>query len=185
MQSFRNALIAATLAACALSAHAAQAATPATDGEPEHFARDPRANPEVFAIQWAEIQSTDGYARVEWHPLTGKDGAVIFVQKAPPRISGADIAATWTSLCVKGGDDDDEPPKSAVVVQFQASAQPRLEQLARERMNRFLAVLAEGKIVSFSRVEWDLPRSLKLCLDAASAEQATALARVLAGKPPS
>ena len=139
----------------------------------------------MFAIQWAEIESTEGYARVEWHPLTGKDGAVVFVQRTAPRISGADIAATWTALCVKGGDDDDEPPKSAVVVQFQPGAEPRLAQLSRERMNRFLAVLGEGKVLSFARVEWDFPGSLKICLDAASKEQATSLARVLAGKPPS
>ena len=175
------ALIAAALAACASSADREQSA--ASTGVPEHFQRDPQASPDVFAIQWAEIQSTEGYGRVEWHPLTGKDGAVIFVQQAPPRISGADIAATWVALCVAGGDDDDEPPKSAVVVQFQASAGPRLAQITRERMNRFLAVLAEGKILSFARVEWDFPGSLKVCLDGASDAQATSLARGLAGKP--
>ena len=176
------ALMAVTLAAApAWAADAEQ--TQMYDAAPEHFPRDPRANPNVFAIQWAEIQDTQGYARVPWHPLTGKDGTVIFVQQAAPRISGADIAATWATVCAKGGDDDGVPPTPGIVVQFQSSAEPRLAQVTRERMNRFLAVLAEGKVVSFSRVEWDLPLSLKLCLDGASPAQAISLARVLAGKP--
>lgn len=172
------ALIAMTLAATSATAQQMY------DVEPEHFAHDSRANPDVFAIQWAEIQDTQGYARVPWHPLTGKDGTFIFVQQAAPRISGADIATTWATVCAKGGDDDDIPPTPGIVVQFQRSAEPRLAQITRERMNHFLAVLVEGKIVSFSRVEWDLPMSLKLCLDGASPAQAISLARELAGNPP-
>jgi hypothetical protein len=181
------ALIAVTLAACAVSADSERNTSAATTrdgpGAPEHFQRDPAASPDVFAIKWAEIQSTAGYARVEWHPLTGKDGAVVFVEQSPARVSGADIAATWATVCPSGKDDDDEPPKPGVVVQFRASTAPRLAQITRERMNGFLAVLAEGKVLSFARVEWDFPASLKICLDGASEQQAASLARVLAGKP--
>jgi hypothetical protein len=191
MQNLRRAaataLIGAALAACVSSSDRLQGAT-AHDGPvaPEHFQRDPAARPDVFAIKWGEIQPTEGYARVEWHPLTGKEGAVIFVEQAPARMSGADIAATWATVCPSGNDDDDEPPKPGIVVQFRASAAPRLAQITRERMNGFLAVLAECKVLSFARVEWDvLPSRLKICLDAASEQQAASLARVLAGKPPS
>jgi hypothetical protein len=178
-------LIAVALAAASASAaDSEQDDAQMYDTAPEHFRRDPRANPDVFAIQWAEIQATQGYARVPWHPLTGKEGTVIFVQQAAPRISGADIATTWATVCAKGGDDDGVPATPGIVVQFQSSAEPRLAQITRERMNHFLAVLAEGKVVSFSRVEWDLPLSLKLCLDGASPAQAISLARALAGKPP-
>jgi hypothetical protein len=184
VQNLRSAAAAALISvALATSASARDDAESMYDAAPEHFQRDPRASPDVFAIQWAEIQATRGYARVPWHPLTGKDGTFIFVQEAAPRISGADIAATWATVCVKGSDDDGIPPSPGVVVQFQSSVEPRLAQIARDRMNRFLAVLAEGKVVSFSRVEWDLPLSLKLCLDGASPAQAISLARVLAGKP--
>jgi hypothetical protein len=178
------ALMTVALASCASSAGPQKSAATARDAAPGHFQRDPNASPDVFAIQWAEAQPTDGYARVAWHPLTGKEGAYIFVQQTAPRISGADIAATWVAVCASGDDDDNEPPKSGVIVQFKPDAEPRLAQLTRERMNRFLAVLAEGKVLSFARVEWDLPARLKICLDGASEEQATSLARVLAGKTP-
>ena len=150
----------------------------ASEAGPIYFVRAPTSDPNVFALKLAETDPTQGYERVAWHPLAGARSDTVFVSPNAP-VSGSDIVGTSVVYPCDLGLGS---PGYGVWVFFLPSSHARVRKFSGERRDGLVAVLVEGKAIMVARMRGEISNRMQICPDSASREEATRLARVLAGE---